>query len=296
MSIKQVLNISLTFIIWGTASLSCSKDSGGGQLPSPPQEEKNRSLETTLKEADWEIEQLASGIQWRYFHFPDIMGSQQSISVFEIDPNTVHFDIDHVTSGFLKTSEAGLRSNAEVAFNGSYFDTTNGGSTVFYKKNGNIINETRSGFTYYRENAALAINGNKINIHKKPGGGWNSITAPIVLAGGPLLIYEGKEVTQVNQVFNTNRHPRTAIGVTASGKVIMVVVDGRSSQSHGLSTMDLSSLMYALGCVEAMNLDGGGSSTAWVRDKGVVNFPTDNGNFDHEGERGVATVITVSLP
>ena len=75
--------------------------------------------------------------------------------------------------------------------------------------------------------------------------------------------------------------------------MIVVVVDGRSSQSQGLTIPQLSSLMKALGCVSAVNYDGGGSSTAWVKGEGVVNFPSDNGKFDHEGERAVATVFTV---
>jgi exopolysaccharide biosynthesis protein len=51
--------------------------------------------------------------------------------------------------------------------------------------------------------------------------------------------------------------------------------------------------MLALGCRSAVNMDGGGSSTAWVNGNGVVNHPTDNGLFDHQGERGVATVFTI---
>ena len=50
--------------------------------------------------------------------------------------------------------------------------------------------------------------------------------------------------------------------------------------------------MQALGAVDAMNFDGGGSSTAWINTHGIVNYPSDNKKFDHEGERGVATVIT----
>lgn len=294
MNITRFFKLPQFLIIVLTIFLSCSKNKGGTQLPYSPNTEEESNLTAVLENADWQVEQVSPGIVWKYFHFSNILGSIQSITLFEVDPKAVRFDIDHVTSGFLKTSEAGQRSDAEIAVNGSFFDTTNGGSTVFFKRSGNIINETRSGFTYYRENAALLIDTDKINIAKKPSGGWKALTAPTVLAGGPLLIYDGKAVSQINQVFNTNRHPRTAIGVTATGKVIMLVVDGRASQSHGLSTTDLASIMLALGCEEAMNLDGGGSSTAWVKDKGVVNYPTDNGKFDHEGERGVATVVTIS--
>lgn len=82
------------------------------------------------------------------------------------------------------------------------------------------------------------------------------------------------------------------MGVTEANHLIAVVVDGRFTEAHGMTTEEVARLMHALCCVEAMNLDGGGSSTAWVRNRGVVNYPSDNNKFDHAGERGVATVIT----
>ncbi|MEZ4761958.1 MAG: phosphodiester glycosidase family protein [Calditrichia bacterium] len=58
-----------------------------------------------------------------------------------------------------------------------------------------------------------------------------------------------------------NGDPRTAVGFTADNRVIMLVADGRSSTwSNGVSLPELANIMIELGCVEAMNLDGGGSS------------------------------------
>lgn len=103
----------------------------------------------------------------------------------------------------------------------------------------------------------------------------------------------GQVLEQLNVDFNTSRHPRTAVGLTKDNKLIVAVIDGRSSQSQGLTIPQLGELMAALGCTSALNYDGGGSSTAWVKGEGVVNYPSDNGKFDHEGERAVATVFTV---
>lgn len=297
---KYLFKIIILFVASGTLTFSCTK-SDSLQLPPPEVEtppdngdnDKEKSLEDQLKETDWKKEEVAEGIVWKYYHFSDIFKSQQSITVFEIDPKKTSFDIEYVTSGFLKTSEAAMEADAQVAFNGSFFNTSTGGSTVFFKRNGEVINLTRSGFDFFRENSALSIDEGNIDVHKKPSGGWTDLDKSTVLVSGPLLVYNNEEITQVNKDFNTNRHPRTAVGVTSTGKVITVVVDGRSSQSHGLTIDELAELMSALGCVKAMNLDGGGSSTAWVKDEGVVNYPTDNKQFDHEGERGVATVITV---
>ncbi len=127
----------------------------------------------------------------------------------------------------------------------------------------------------------------------KPAGGWGTLSATAALAGGPLLMQNGQVLEQLNVDFNTSRHPRTAVGLTKDNKLIVAVIDGRSSQSQGLTIPQLGELMAALGCTSALNYDGGGSSTAWVKGEGVVNYPSDNGKFDHEGERAVATVFTV---
>src|SRR5690606_28126654 len=112
-----------------------------------------------------------------------------------------------------------------------------------------------------------------------------------VLASGPMLIHGDGPIEQKQEAFNLNRHPRTAIGMTDENKLIAVVVDGRNSNAHGMSMQELTALMGALGCTRAMNLDGGRSSTAWVREHGVVNNPSDNKLFDHWGERAVANAI-----
>ncbi len=87
------------------------------------------------------------------------------------------------------------------------------------------------------------------------------------LGGGPVLVKNGqRRITYDQEVFwgsgvgIDNRDPRSAVGFTADKKVIMLVADGRQTISDGLSLYELADVMIELGCVEAMNLDGGGSS------------------------------------
>lgn len=98
-----------------------------------------------------------------------------------------------------------------------------------------------------------------------------------VVSGGPELLRDG--VVQSNQQHPVKcfwRHPRTALGLSPDGKTLfLVVVDGRSAKSVGMSCNELSKLLLELGAWNAMNLDGGGSSTMWVRGRGVVNTPSD---------------------
>jgi len=112
---------------------------------------------------------------------------------------------------------------------------------------------------------------------------------------GPVLMIDGKPELVAKDGFNTNRHPRTAVGRRADGTVLLVVTDGRHKQAAGLSMTELQQLMEALGCRDAINLDGGGS-TAMVVNGTVVNHPCDNRQFDAAGERSVANAIVVTLP
>lgn len=101
------------------------------------------------------------------------------------------------------------------------------------------------------------------------------------VGGLPLLLENGVNV--VPRPCSTavcNKHPRTGIGVTATGRILLVVVDGRRSDSRGITLVQFGNLMASLHAVHALNLDGGGSSTMWVDPKGpikgrVVNVPSD---------------------
>lgn len=289
-SMNVLYYISLALLL-----VACDKEQDGTQLPYDYSQVEEQDLAELLQQAEWKEQELAEGVQWKHVQFPDIFDSRQYINLFEVDLSKAHeFQIPYVKSGFLNTSEAGAQQEALLAWNGSYFNTTEGGSTVFFKSEGTVINQTVNGFNTYRENGGFAIDqAGKPLILQKPASGWEAATAPTVLAGGPLLIMGGEELDQLDVAFNSNRHPRTAVGITADEKLIVAVVDGRSAQSQGLTIPQLSALMKALGCQQAVNLDGGGSSTAWTQLEGIVNFPSDNGKFDHEGERGVATVITL---
>jgi exopolysaccharide biosynthesis protein len=120
---------------------------------------------------------------------------------------------------------------------------------------------------------------------------WRS--AQNILGAGPQLIKAGKiEITDKREkmvaAFATDRHPRTALAKLDSGKILLVTVDGRQpGVSVGMSLQALAELLLGLGAVEAINLDGGGSTTMVVHNK-VVNKPSDQ-----SGERPVSDAILV---
>lgn len=93
----------------------------------------------------------------------------------------------------------------------------------------------------------------------------------VAIGGGPVLIQDGR----VRQWKGEQpRHPRTAIGFN-DDNYFLVVVDGRQKGlSVGMSLPELADLMKQLGCNQALNLDGGGSSTIWL-DGHIMNSPSD---------------------
>ena len=105
------------------------------------------------------------------------------------------------------------------------------------------------------------------------------IRTEYIVGGGPLLLWQGQrlekpEEESISRVFFLARHPRTAVGVRADGTLLFVTVDGRRpKESVGMSLPELTDLMLELGCVSAINLDGGGSTTMVV-DGNVVNRPS----------------------
>lgn len=112
--------------------------------------------------------------------------------------------------------------------------------------------------------------------------------------GVPQLIKDGKiditwEQEKTTRSFVETRHPRTAVAKLKDGKFLMITVDGRSESSGGISLYDLADYLLSLGAVDAMNLDGGGSTTMFLDGK-VVNKPSDK-----EGERKIGDAILVTL-
>lgn len=244
-----------------------------------------------LRGISWKTEQVAPGVVWKYYHFDTLFNSKQSVTVLEIDSRKADIRMDYVETGLFLTSEVAEKAGAAVAVNGTFFNTRTGGSVVFVQDKGKRVPQAEG---KHHQDAALEITATgEWNIIKRPEQGWDVYTSTsTVMSGGPLLVYDGEVVPQAEIPFNKNRHPRTAIGLSGN-KLIAVVVDGRNTNAHGMSTPELARLMSALGCSSAVNFDGGGSSTAWVRGQGVVNYPCDNKQWDHAGERSVATALLV---
>jgi exopolysaccharide biosynthesis protein len=113
-----------------------------------------------------------------------------------------------------------------------------------------------------------------------------------IVGGVPQLIKHGTiditwEQEKASKSFYETRHPRTAVAKLKDGKFLMITVDGRSESSGGIGLYDLAAYLLELDAADAMNLDGGGSTTMFLDGK-VVNHPSDK-----EGERKVSDALLV---
>lgn len=117
-------------------------------------------------------------------------------------------------------------------------------------------------------------------------GAWQVLTfGPALINGGQVTVSSSDEVGRA-----MTSNPRTAIGQISEGHYLLVVSDGRTKESTGLSLRQLAELMQSLGAQIAYNLDGGGSSTMVFQGR-VVNNPTTNGRSIRE--RSVSDIVYI---
>jgi exopolysaccharide biosynthesis protein len=236
-----------------------------------------------------------------HFNARNLFGSNQNISYVEVKnkKKAAALAIGYELTVLKPTSAFGKDNNAVVAITGTFFDVKNGGSVDLIKTDGKIVTENRydqSGNRSAHQQAALSIDDGKLSIKKWDGSAdWeHSMQDANIMVTGPLLQLEEMDSPLDSGSFSITRHPRTAIGIKPGGRVILLTVDGRNENSAGMSLFELRKVMKWLGCTSSINLDGGGSTTLWVAGEGkngIINYPADNKQWDHNGERKVANTI-----
>lgn len=267
-----------------------------------------------IKNATWETTKLGKKFYWKRIHFKqkELFDANQSINILEISLTTkkVKFafaTVDSIKSdpqikrSLQKTSKIAADLGAIAAVNAGFFDMKNGGAVDFLKINGTVVDTTRlSNVTRlpFHSISGVVIENNKVSIIKgEQTAGWEKkLTQANVLLTGPLLMYNGVAEELAKTAFNDNRHPRTCACVTNDRKLLLVTVDGRSAESFGMTLAELTTLAKALNCKDAINFDGGGSTTMYIKgqpESGVVNYPSDNKLFDHAGERPVSNIFYI---
>jgi len=251
----------------------------------------------------WDKYKLQPGVDYWTMLNKHYKGSSQTIHVLSVDTEICDCELkaEHTNRKLTRPSKWGRQEEAIAAINGNFFNPEEGGAVCFLKDDGKLINPTIPDpeellFLPMLDEAAVAIKNEEVRILEQPESGWSTIeNYPTLMSSGPLLLHNGIIQPQEEIDFITKQHARTAIGIKGT-IIFLVVVDGYNEAAMGMSIPELSSLMLDLGCLDALNLDGGGSSTLWIQTefvKGVVNYPPDNKRFDHKGERKVANALLV---
>lgn len=182
------------------------------------------------------------------------------------------------------TSQMAEDNQAIVAINGDYYGFRNMG---FVLRNGVLYRDTVNSGT---EALVIDSNGDFQIVEEDNASAEDLLNdgARQILSFGPGLVQNGEitvtEDEEVGQAMQSN--PRTAIGQIGENHYVIIVADGRTDESEGLSLYELAEVFQEAGASTAYNLDGGGSSTLWFNGN-VINQPTEKGS----GERSVSDIL-----
>ena len=188
-----------------------------------------------------------------------------------------------------KTSVTAANNNAILAVNGDYYGAN---STGYVIRNGVVYRDTvredssNGDLAIYKDGSFKIIYEDEISAEQLVKDGVVNL-----LAFGPSLVEDGEIVVDTNSEVgqSMSSNPRTAIGIIDENRYIIVVSDGRTSESEGLSLYQLAEVMKSYGVKTAYNLDGGGSSTLYFNGQ-VMNKPTTNGTIS---ERAVSDIVYI---
>lgn len=186
------------------------------------------------------------------------------------------------------TSEIAKANDAILAVNGDYYGFRDRG---FVMREGYLYRDTVQGDGYedlviYEDGRLEVIEEAVSDASALAEAGAVQIFSfgPGLIRSGEITVTEGSEVEQSMQ-----SNPRTAIGQIGDLHYLLVVSDGRTEESEGLTLLELAQVMEEYGCQTAYNLDGGGSSTMWFMGE-VINHPT---NGWRDGERSISDIVYI---
>ena len=186
-----------------------------------------------------------------------------------------------------KTSSIAEANNAIFAINGDYYGFRDYGYVI---RNGmlyrGVANENNEALMIDENGDFLIINESEISAEELlADGAWQVLSfGPALIESGEIMVGENDEVAQA-----MTSNPRTAIGQIDELHYIIIVSDGRTSESEGLTLYELAQIMKEYNCRTAYNLDGGGSSTMYFNGE-IINNPTSGRS---NGERSVSDIVYI---
>lgn len=275
--------------------------------------------------ADWQITDLGRGAKAMYAQAP-MFFSTQSICCIKYPASEFKSEILHRPGDKAgKPSKLSKKIGALMAVNAGYFHVKPRIPSVYFRIGEEVYGTTHPTETY-RVDGIVGFkdkDGKEMVIEYADTTQYEAISSDwhTVMASGPMLMKDGELVVPVlmgdgadgdnieamvneqktgskirthysSAQFYDRRHPRAAVGTDDEGNIYYVVIDGRfKGQGDGASIYETAYICKMLGMTDAINLDGGGSTTLWSEETGVINHPYDNKKWDHVGERAVPNLI-----
>lgn len=271
-------NYSIVFLfILLSFFFSCSKEEEELKIITQPERDS-----ITIVNAVWKDTIIKDGVKLKNTSL-SIFNSTQAFYIVEVDTAMANVVFaDAVPPGYVRTSEQAIAYNAIVAINGTYFfgDYSSNDSRHFVKVDKVVKYYTQDAEFATRATGVISVTHNVVDISD-----WNrekeknnAGDAEYAVVSGPLIINNGISVKMWDNNFVYDRHPRTFMALK-KGKVFLGVVDGRDEpRASGISLTELRFFAKVMGFSDLINLDGGGSSTLYVKGydaDGVVNVPSD---------------------
>lgn len=233
-----------------------------------------------LSGIEWQFKSVSDGVTLRYAN-DSLFNSVQAIYVVDVDTSAAAFEFGvAVPHSRMATSGIAQQEGALAAVNGTFFNMSEGYNVHYVMVDDSLIAVTDEEEFGIRATGVFTATGEAVDIlpwgpEREDAG---AVVAEDAIVSGPLMTDDGTDIQLDSIRFNTVRHPRSFVGITADGHVLFVVVDGRQpGYAEGMSLYELRELARSLGCTDALNLDGGGSSTLYLQGEGtdgVVNKPS----------------------
>lgn len=305
----KINKIIISSIICASLFSSCA--------PTP----KTKEVKVLQDTAGWDIDTIGNGyIKYSYVGYYAPQSALQSVSVIEFDikqkgnsMNFVFVEQGDSLSSVAEQNGAFAGVNGTYEPDGSYFKANN----KFY-----IENELAEGdLRFWKHEGALFFDDKtgEMSIKYATDSEYRASKVPNIISGSPILIDSFRPVGETfvgdleNVVLDSLeyedyrrhqgvRHPRTALALTKEGRLLLITVDGRQKDkgAAGMSAKELTQFIAKYFAPKsALNIDGGGSTTMWMKGSnadgsGVVNFPSDNRKFDHYGQRKVTSFVLLN--
>jgi len=247
------------------------------------------STEATVTDTTYESDGISITLTTEYIndtyvYIADIQVEDPSCLLAGLADDTFGRNVTETTSTIAESV------NAILAINGDFYGFRDDG---YVMRNGYLYRSTASededqeDLVIYEDGTFEIIQESEVTAEELEEDGAYQIYSfgPGLVEDGEISVSASEEVGQ-----SMTSNPRTAIGQIGEGHYVMVVSDGRTDESEGLTLYELAEVMQDLGCETAYNLDGGGSTTMYFNGE-VVNNPTTNGNTIKE--RAVSDIVYV---